>query len=257
MQPISELPAGEARGLSGLLFDLDDTLLDRGGALTEVAYSSLFELRRSGLELIAVTGRPSVWGEVIVRQWPIDGAVTENGAIAIRRQGYRVEVLDADASARAARQRRLEVVATAVQQAHPELRLADDVVGRRTDIALDIGENASVSPDVVDAAETLAHARGCRTVRSSVHLHLTLDGDDKASGTVRFLSSHRDPTECLARYAFIGDSGNDAACFAAFRTTVAVANFDARVTVPPRFVTRSTRAAGFVEAARVLLERRG
>ncbi len=82
MQPIEHLPAAEAQSLEGLLFDLDDTLLDHG-RLGEEAYGSLFRLRESGLRLVAVTGRPSGWGEMLVRQWPIDGAVTENGSIAL------------------------------------------------------------------------------------------------------------------------------------------------------------------------------
>ena len=76
------------------LFDLDDTLLDHG-RLTEAAYASLFRLRESGLCLLAVTGRPSGWGEVIVRQWPIDGAVTENGAVALYPSETGIRRLDA------------------------------------------------------------------------------------------------------------------------------------------------------------------
>ena len=44
MRPISELPRAEAEGLDGLLFDLDDTVLDRG-QLSEAAYAALFRLR--------------------------------------------------------------------------------------------------------------------------------------------------------------------------------------------------------------------
>ena len=44
-------------------------------------YDALWDLSDAGLRLVAVTGRPSGWGEVIARQWPIDGAVTENGAV--------------------------------------------------------------------------------------------------------------------------------------------------------------------------------
>ena len=46
-----------------------------------MAYDSLWNLHSAGLCLVAVTGRPSGWGELLVRQWPIDGCVTENGAV--------------------------------------------------------------------------------------------------------------------------------------------------------------------------------
>ena len=62
------------------------------------------------------------------------------------------------------------------------------------------------------------------------------------------------------RWAFAGDSANDAACFAALRTTFGVANvraFVPRLSVPPRYVTEAERGDGFAEIARTLLARRG
>jgi len=60
LRQVGELSPAEARSLSGLIFDLDDTLLDHG-ALTEAAYSALFRMREAGLRLIACTGRPAGW----------------------------------------------------------------------------------------------------------------------------------------------------------------------------------------------------
>jgi len=56
----------------------------------------------------------------------------------------------------------------------------------------------------------------------------------------------------VGRYAFIGDSGNDEACFSAFRLTFGVANvrdWVSRLSVPPRFVASAPEGAGFVEIA--------
>lgn len=260
MRAIEAMDADEAGGLKGLLFDLDDTLLDHG-VLTEAAYAALFRLRESGLSLVAVTGRPAGWGDLLVRQWPIDGAVTENGAIALYRDADgRVARLDpVPADERGARRARVLRLAAELGQRFPELEPADDVAARISDYTFDIGEHARVPRDVVRRAVDFVAARGARSVTSSVHLHVTLDGDDKASGAVRFLRQRlgEDPTRALFRWAFIGDSENDAACFAAFRTTIAVANFRARLTAPPRWRTRAERGAGFAEAARVLCERRG
>jgi hypothetical protein len=129
---------------------------------------------------------------------------------------------------------------------------------RVTDYAFDIGERRRLSAETVDAAIAAARARGVRATHSSVHLHLSLDADDKASGAVRALWSRQgvDPGVARHRFAYVGDSENDASCFAAFRTTIAVANFRGKPTVPPRFVTSRPMGAGFAEAARVLLERR-
>src|SRR5262249_59883715 len=92
----------EARRLTGVVFDLDDTLLDHG-ELAEAAYRALFRLREAGLRLVACTGRPAGWGEVLARQWPIDAVVVENGAVAFvvePKSGRRVTVGDPPSPAR-------------------------------------------------------------------------------------------------------------------------------------------------------------
>lgn len=258
MRAIATMPADEARSLAGLAFDLDDTLLDHG-QLPEAAYAALFRLREAGLELLCVTGRPAGWGEMLARQWPIAGAVTENGALLLVRDGRGIRRLDAiDPAERTARASRLSAVVEALRAEFPELTPASDVAARVTDFTFDIGETRSVDPRTVRDVLASARRQGARTAVSSVHLHVSLDGDDKASGTVRAVTSlfGTDPTVARARWAFIGDSENDQACFAAFRTTLGVANLTGRPTVAPRYSTRGTRSAGFVEAAEVLVERR-
>ena len=255
MLPVDRLSKQEAQRLRGVLFDLDDTLLDRG-RLSEAAYGALFRLREAGLALVAVTGRPGAWGAILARQWPIDGVVSENGAIAHVLSGGRLEWHDAaPPEERRRRAAQLSALCEDLGRRFPDLRPADDVEGRLTDYAFDIGEHEHPDPTRVAEAAAAARAGGARVFRSSVHLHVTFDADDKASGVVRFLR-HRfalDPTVCRRAFAFIGDSENDEACFAAFTTTVAVANLSGRPTVPPRFLTHGERGAGFAEAARVLV----
>ena len=78
MRPIAEIQPSAARELLGLVFDVDDTLT-RGGWIEEPAYRALWRLREAGLMLIAVTGRPLGFAEVLARTWPLDVAVGENG----------------------------------------------------------------------------------------------------------------------------------------------------------------------------------
>ncbi|MBS2014705.1 MAG: HAD-IIB family hydrolase [Deltaproteobacteria bacterium] len=261
MRALAAIPAAEAGALEGLLFDLDDTVLTHG-ELTREAYDAIWAMHDAGLKLVAVTGRPSGWGEVVVRQWPIDGAVTENGAVHVVREGKGVAVLfDGDAEAVAARRARLDALVTTVARAMPTVRLADDNHARRSDVAWDIGERERLSPERVEELASLVVAAGARTTRSSVHLHASYERDDKASGVVRFLHARFgvDAGAALGRFAFVGDSGNDAACFAAFRTTVGVANvapYVRSISVPPRWVTTAPRGAGFAELARALLAAR-
>jgi len=256
--PIARLPADLARGLVGVLFDLDDTVLSHG-VLTREAYDAIWSLHEAGLRLVAVTGRPSGWGEVVARQWPIDGAVTENGAVHVVRDGKGVALsFDGDETAVAERRARLDALVTEVARALPHVRLADDVHARRSDVAWDIGERVTLPPEDIAVLARVVTAAGARTTRSSVHLHASFERDDKASGAVRFVHTRfgDDAGAALHRYAFVGDSGNDAACFSAFRATFGVANVAAyarTLSVPPRWVARAERGAGFAEIARTLL----
>jgi len=261
VKPVSALAAEEARRLRGLLLDLDDTLLSHG-VLTRRAYDALWDLRDAGLALVAVTGRPSGWGEVLVRQWPLAGAVTENGAISLVHDGAGVARRDAcDDAERRARRVRLAQLVERVREQVPEARLTDDVGARLSDVTWDVGERVRLSEDHIAAIVAVLSAAGARSSRSSVHLHATFDTDDKASGALRFLSRElgHDPGAALARFAFVGDSGNDAACFAAFHTTFGVANVAAslaRLHVPPRYVARDAMGEGFAEIAAAILSAR-
>ena len=95
-----------------------------------------------------------------------------------------------------------------------------------------------------------------------MHLHATFDVDDKATRRdpllrARARRGRRAPR--VVRYAFVGDSGNDAACFAAFRTTFGVANVRAslgRLSVPPRYVASRAMGEGFAEIAAAILSAR-
>ena len=261
MRPLASLDEGVARNLRGLLFDLDDTFLSHG-VLTRAAYEALWNLHDAKMRVVAVTGRPSGWGEVIVRQWPVDGAVTENGAVHIVREGRGVARREAcDDSERRSRRIRLAHLVEKVRDVVPEARLADDVDARRSDITWDIGERVRLPEDRVQTIVREIKAFGARGTQSSVHLHATFDADDKASGALSFLHAAfgEDAGAALGAYAFVGDSGNDASCFSAFRTTIGVANiapYVRRLPVPPRFVTAGVMGAGFAELAARLLELR-
>jgi HAD superfamily hydrolase (TIGR01484 family) len=261
VKPVLALNADEARALRGLLFDLDDTLLSHG-VLTREAYGALWDLRDAGLRLVAVTGRPSGWGEVVARQWPIDAAITENGAVHVVREGKGVARIEAcDAAERRSRRVRLARLVEEVRAIVPEARLSDDVDARRSDVTWDIGERVTLKEDRVRLIVGAIREAGARTTQSSVHLHATFDADDKASGAVRFLVQGfgEDAGAARVRYAFVGDSGNDAACFNAFRVTFGVANvapYLAHIPITPRYVASAAMGAGFAEIARAILAKR-
>ena len=147
-----------------------------------------------------------------------------------------------------------------VAKAMPQVSLADDVHARRSDVAWDIGERERLEPSAVAELAALVVAGGARTTRSSVHLHASFERDDKASGAIRFVRDRfgDDAGAALHRWAFVGDSGNDAACFAAFKTTFGVENVRAyarvaqRAAAMDRAVEARRRLRGDCEGHRVV-----
>jgi hypothetical protein len=263
MRPLADLRAADVAGLRGLVLDLDDTVLT-AGVLTLDAYAALHQLHGAGLRLVVCTGRSVGWGEVIAGQWPIDLAVTENGAITVDRQPAPTAAPRLDRlplALRAAQGAKLRAVADRMIATDPDAVLADDHWLRASDLTFDVGEHRRLAPAVVARLRSLAESLGARTFVSSIHLHVTYDTDDKASGTLHALARRwgEDPTAARWRYAFVGDSANDASCFAAFHLTFGVHNVHehlAALTVPPRFVSPSACGAGFAEVARRLVEAR-
>jgi len=247
--------------LRGLLFDLDDTLLSHG-VLTRAAYSALWDLRDAGLALAAVTGRPSAWGKVIARQWPVAGCVTENGNVLVVRRGSAVECrATCTPSERRERQTRLARLVEQVKRVVPDARLTDDASLRQSDVTWDIGEHVRLPEDRVQAIAREVARFGARWSRSSVHLHATFDVDDKATGALRFCATGLGQPlgACVSTFGFVGDSANDAACFAGFRTTFGVANVRpaiGQMSVPPRYVAARPMGEGFAEIAAAIIEAR-
>jgi HAD superfamily hydrolase (TIGR01484 family) len=258
MKPLSSLTAEDVAPIAGVVFDLDDTLLDHG-RLTEGAYGALFRLREAGLRLVGATGRPFGWVTVLARQWPVDAMIAENGAAAVvtATGGAPRTLIGAGAG------RRADLLALAEQLTarFPSARITEDNAARVADVTIDIGEGCRVPPADVRAMCEIARAAGVITITSSVHLHLSHEAPDKAAGAVRVLGEAfgEDPTAALRRYTFIGDSGNDATAFAAFRLTFGVANVRASaasLTLMPRFVAPSAMGRGFAEIAEALVKLR-
>jgi HAD superfamily hydrolase (TIGR01484 family) len=258
MRPISALTKEEAARLRGVAFDLDDTLLDHG-RLNEATYAALFRLVEGGLHLYGVTGRPAGWADVLTRLFPVRAIVAENGAIVCARRGERVVVLDSvDAATRRVREQKLDSLLGRFRKEFSDFEPADDVRARVSDRTFDVGEYRQLAPERVAAASAFLREQGARVFVSSVHLHATFDYADKASGAVRVLSedSGLDATAVRHAYAYLGDSENDASCFAAFAVSIGVANLRGRPTLRPRYITSRPMGAGVVEAAEAILSLR-
>ncbi|MBW1906157.1 MAG: HAD family hydrolase, partial [Deltaproteobacteria bacterium] len=135
MESYRELDPAHVRGV---VFDIDDTVT-RNGVVEADAYAAMHLLAGAGFELVAVTGRPLGWTDVIARLWPVRVAVGENGAgwtwvdDAGTHEGY-----FCDESERAKQAALLDTIRLEVELAMPHVQTTNDHRHRRCDLAFDV-----------------------------------------------------------------------------------------------------------------------
>ena len=246
----------------GVVFDIDDTVT-RHGVLEPDAYAAMHDLVGAGFELVAVTGRPLGWTDVIARLWPVRVAVGENGAgwTWIDDDGTH-EGYFCNEAERTEQARLLDTVRRKAAAAMPHVQTTNDHRHRRCDLAFDIGESVSLPRAEIDALVALIEDLGARSSVSTVHAHAIPGPWDKAEGVMRALRDVLgiDVGGEIDRWVFVGDSGNDAAAFERFPKSVGVANVREhleRLPTPPRYVTDGERGRGFAQIAAHLTNHRG
>jgi HAD superfamily hydrolase (TIGR01484 family) len=262
MRPISEMTAEEAAGARFVLMDIDDTLT-REGKLLASSYDALWKLREAGLRLIPVTGRPAGWCDLIAREWPVDGVVGENGALAfwkepgpggrrvLRQEFYPGAVQNDHPLLAKIRERALAEV--------PGLRVAKDQFARIFDLALDFAEEDPALPlEAAERVRAIAEEEGAMAKVSSIHVNIWMGTYDKLSMAERFLRRRFgwDAGTGGREVVFVGDSPNDEPMFARFPLACAVANvrrYGALIKHPPAFVASRDCGDGFAEIAGTLL----
>ena len=62
-----------------LFTDVDDTLTWKG-RLPHETFTALVKLQEAGIKVIPVTGASAGWCDCMIRTWPIDSIIGENGA---------------------------------------------------------------------------------------------------------------------------------------------------------------------------------
>jgi HAD superfamily hydrolase (TIGR01484 family) len=281
MKPISAMTAAEASGVRYVLMDIDDTLTRRGKLLGS-SYSALWKLKEAGLKVIPVTGRPAGWCDLIAREWPVDGVVGENGALAFWEEAEAgvspgsVSMSQFDISSKRLPALKAEYHPNAVKNDHPallrvkerafaefpELRLAKDQFTRLFDVAIDFAEEEPVLPlSAAERVRAIADEEGARAKVSSIHINVWMGNYDKLSMAERFLAKRfgwqAEPGD--REVVFVGDSPNDAPMFARFPLACAVANvsrYGALVAPLPAYVASRECGDGFAEIAEAILKAR-
>jgi hypothetical protein len=236
--------------------DIDDTLTWEG-KLVPAAFLALDQLRRSGLKVVPVTGRPGGWVDHVARMWPVDGVVGENGGLwfHLDERGHMVRSFAQDADTRRRNRERLDELAALILDRVPGAALASDQAYRDLDLAVDFCEDVDPLPrDAIDAIVAQFRAAGASAKVSSIHVNGWFGAFDKLAGCTRFARERWgvDLAEERDRWLYVGDSPNDEPMFAWFPLSVGVANvarFLDRMIHHPAYVTPSVGGHGFAEAA--------
>jgi len=263
VRSISQITPSQAAKVRYVLMDIDDTLTHNGKLLAS-SYNALWKIKAAGFKVVPVTGRPAGWCDCIARQWPVDGVVGENGALAFWEEPRNC--------ARPDRQILKAIYhPNAVKNDHPVLkkvreralaevqglRVAKDQFARLFDIALDFAEEEPVLPfSAAEKVKEIAITEGAVAKISSIHVNVWMGDYDKLSMTERFLRERFGWQGGLEEVVFAGDSPNDEPMFARFPFSCAVANirnFLHLLKSPPAFVAEKEGGEGFAEIADALL----
>jgi hypothetical protein len=265
LRPLSALTPAEVAPLVGVLFDIDDTVTLHG-RIVPTAFAAMARAKDAGLVMVPVTGRPAGWVDHIARMWPVDGVVGENGGlwfwmaeaggISRLHRGF----VQGEAE-RAANRARLGAIRAEVLRGVPGCAIASDQPYRELDLAVDFAEDVPPLGDAaIDAIVDVFTRHGATAKVSSIHVNGWFGTFDKRTGFERLAADLHVPSDA-ARWAYVGDSANDAPMFAHFPLSVGVANVDAflpRIPIWPRYRTAGAGGIGFAELVdRILALRAG
>ena len=264
MTPLAQCPKAVLAKIKGILTDIDDTV-STGSRLTAEAYGAMEALKKAGLLVIPVTGRPAGWCDHIARFWPVDAVVGENGAFWMWHDGkarkLRTRFIQGDAE-RAEGRRRLEAVKQEVLSDVRGCAIASDQPYRLADLAVDFCEDVSPLPrSDVERIVKIFEKHGAQAKVSSIHVNGWFGAYDKLTTTREMMRElfGVDLEREREAYVFSGDSPNDAPMFGFFPNGVGVANvreFAGLMPSLPRWITTARSGAGFVELVKALIDAR-
>lgn len=255
----------ELSAVRAVCFDVDDTIT-RANYLLPESFTAMWRLKRAGYLVIPITGRPAGWCNMMIRQWPVDAVVGENGAF------YYYRETPSDAAARETigmtthpavqpRDRaRLDAIAERILKEFPGTRLAADQFCRIYDVAIDFAEEEPVLPlATAEAIKAVFEREGARAKVSSIHVNAWYGDYDKISMTRIMLRDHFGMTDDRVdrETLFFGDSPNDQPLFAGLPLSVGVGDirrYEAIMTDLPRYYSDAPDGLGFAAAINRLLD---
>jgi HAD superfamily hydrolase (TIGR01484 family) len=259
MKPLSSWPQTASNTIVGVFTDIDDTLTTEG-SITPDALQALQALKAAGLMVIPITGRPVGWSIPFASTWPVNAMVAENGAVALFHdptQNQVRKIYQQDETTRTHNFQEVQRIAKRVLQEIPGTVMAQDSLGRETDIAFDHSEFHHLSQEQIQQVLKLLQKEGMTATVSSIHINAWFGDHNKWHGAQWILKqlTGRDLKQELDQWVYVGDSTNDQVMFEHFTHSVGVANikrFEKELKHLPKYITQQERGAGFAEVVRVL-----
>ena len=149
MKPLSEINRKRFRKIKILMFDLDGTFISND-SLKSSTYRYLEKLRDIKIKTVVVTGRPAGWCDLIARWWPVSSVIGENGALSYSMLNGKMnrQFFDNSFSLEESKEL-LDSLLNDIKAEFGEINLAADQPFRQWDLALDISEENSLSPNKV------------------------------------------------------------------------------------------------------------
>jgi HAD superfamily hydrolase (TIGR01484 family) len=240
--------------------DIDDTLTEEG-KLHDDAYKALWDLYRKGIKVIPVTGRPAGWCEMILRVWPVEAVIGENGGFYFcfdeNKKVKRQFLMSSEEQEK--NQKKLQKIRDEILKKVPGSDVASDQFCRLMDLAIDFKEDVpELSKEQIQEIVSIFKSHKAQAKISSIHVNGWF-GDYNKSKMIQFFCKDyfkKDFSELNKEAVFIGDSPNDEENFRLFKHSVGVKNIDEflpGMTDTPKFVTNKVGGKGFVEMVKQIL----
>ena len=257
MKQFKSLPPHIARNIKYCLFDIDDTIT-ANGKLPAASYSALWDLHGAGLKTIPVTGRPAGWCDMIIRQWPVDAVIGENGAFCFYRKNETYSILT-HPMAKSDSKNALNDIMRACLSGVPGARVAKDQFARLYDLSIDFNEDEPrLGLEAADKLRSICESYGAKAKVSSIHVNTWFGEYDKLSMAQLMFAEVFNDGGFNERSVFFGDSPNDEPMFGFFENSCAVANiipFFDKLKEKPVYVAEKESSEGFCECVDLILKK--
>lgn len=262
---ISSIPEEFCRDLEYIFTDIDDTITT-GGMMPYETLQSVWNLSKSGIRVVLVTGRPAGWCDYFARMWPVTGIIGENGAFYFSynsesRKMKRVYLQTVED--RKEGQHGLEKISRRVLSEVQGCAISVDQSFRIADLAIDFCEDVPpLGDEAINKICRIIEEEGAVYKVSSIHINCWFGNYNKLTCFNRFLMDFTGSTleKMQEKIIYIGDSPNDEPMFEKLKYSAAVnniVNFTDRMEHYPAYKSSEDSGDGFKEIIDIILTKRG